>query len=224
MTKPSTVFKLKTNFLSLLADHEQVHTTDIMVSVVKDSRIISIMVNTNYFLFFFFSLCTHSSDSVPILKLYVNGFFFLQSDEKQLTPCTNRRTKLYILKPSQAPESLYVQDNDTRRAALSFLAGRGSTMYYSPQAESTTEFMSAPDEVQSNLQVDKYHLNRQTSINTSTPKPPQNQRIRSSLSTVYRLSGTCSICLEEKADREIISHDKCGSLFCCQCIKVSKLK
>ena len=52
VTRPSTVFKLKTNFLSLLADHEQVHTTDIMVSVVKDSRIISIMVNTNCYLIF----------------------------------------------------------------------------------------------------------------------------------------------------------------------------
>ena len=96
-------------------------------------------------------------------------------------------------------------------------------MYYTPEVESTSEFMSALDKVQSNSQIDKYHLNRRTSINTSTPKTPQSQRIRSSLSTVYRLSGTCSICLDEKADREIISHDKCGGLFCRQCIKVSKL-
>lgn len=163
--------------------------------------------------------------------------FPLQSDDKQLTPFIDRRSKLYIFKPSQAPESLYVEDDDnTRQTSLSCPGGRvssqanDSTMYYSPEAASALEFMSALDELQSESTaigkspVKKHHQNRLASPNTSTPKTHAGQRTRASLSNVYRLSGTCCICLEEKADKELIPHDKCGRLFCRQCLQVSETK
>jgi len=160
--------------------------------------------------------------------------FLFQSDDKQLTPFTDRRSKLYIFKPSNAPESLYVQDDNTKRTSLSCPAGRvlsqtnDSTMYYSPKAESASEFMSALEFQSESSTVDKsalnkHHHNRQTSPNTSTPKTRSRQRTRASLSHVYRLSGTCCICLEEKADKELIPHDKCGRLFCRQCLQVSEI-
>lgn len=160
----------------------------------------------------------------------------LQSDDKQLTPFTDRRSKLYIFKPSKAPESLYVEErNNTRRNSLLHPAGRVSsqandtTMFYSPEGASTTEFMSALDELQSEPAaigkslVNKRHINRLASPNTSTPKThAPGQRTRASLSNVYRLSGTCCICLEEKSDNELIPHDKCGRLFCRRCLQVRK--
>ena len=37
---------------------------------------------------------------------------------------------------------------------------------------------------------------------------------------MYRLrSGECCICLEEKTDKELIPHEKCGRLFCRQCLQ-----
>lgn len=160
--------------------------------------------------------------------------FLLQSDDKQLTPFTDRRSKLYIFKPSNAPESLYVQDDNTKRTSLSYPAGRvssqtnDSTMYYSPEAASASEFMSALEFQSESSTVDKsplnkHHHNRLTSPNTSTPKTHAGQRTRASLSHVYRLSGTCCICLEEKADKELIPHEKCGRLFCRQCLQVSEI-
>ena len=148
--------------------------------------------------------------------------FFFKDDEKQLTPFADRRSKLYILKPSCAPESLYVKDNDTKRISFFCPTERNSTMYYSPEVASTSEFMSALDELQIPSPVSKYHHNRLASPNTSTPKaPPHGQRTRASLLTVYRLSATCCICLEEKTDHELIPHDKCGSVFCRQCLQVN---
>ncbi|XP_078365801.1 uncharacterized protein LOC144650037 isoform X2 [Oculina patagonica] len=197
VTKPSTVLKLKNNFVSLLADYERPQLKEIKVSVVRNSQIISIM-----------------------------------SDDKQLTPFTDRRSKLYIFKPSQAPESLYVKDDvNMRRSSLLCPAGRvssqanDSTMYYSPEAASTSEFMSALDELQTEpaavgkSPVNKRHINRLASPNTSTPKTQAGQRTHASLSNVYRLSGTCCICLEEKSDKELIPHDKCGRLFCRRCLQ-----
>lgn len=61
VTKPSTVLKLKTSFLSLLAEHEQLQIKDILVCVVRNSQIISIMVNKNYFLFSFSYSLAHFS-------------------------------------------------------------------------------------------------------------------------------------------------------------------
>lgn len=167
---------------------------------------------------------TGGCNSVLQAKFWYAGVTFSwQSDEQQLTPFADRRSKLYVLKPLQAPESLYVQDDDTRRTSLSCLVGRDSTMYYSPEVASTPEFMSALDELQSESPVNKHHRNRLASPNTSTPKTRHaagGQRTRASLSTVYRFSGTCCICLQEKADDELISHDKCGSLFCRHCVQV----
>lgn len=160
----------------------------------------------------------------------------LQSDDKQLTPFADRRSKLYIFKPSQAPESLYVENHViTRRTSMLCPAGRvssqanDSTMYYSPEAPSTLEFMSALDELQSEpaavgkSPVKTCHINRLASPNTSTPKThAAGQKTRASLSNLYRLSGTCCICLEEKSDKELIPHDKCGRLFCRRCLQVSE--
>ena len=50
MTKPSTVLKLKANFVSLLTENEQPQLKDIKVSVVRNSQIISIMVNMTSFI------------------------------------------------------------------------------------------------------------------------------------------------------------------------------
>jgi len=80
--------------------------------------------------------------------------------------------------------------------------------------------MSALDELQRESPVNNHYQNRLTSPDTSTPKTTHNQRTRASLSTMYRLSGTCYICLEEKADIELRSHSKCGTLFCRQCQQV----
>ncbi|CAH3017184.1 unnamed protein product [Porites evermanni] len=185
VTKPSTVLKLKSNFLSLLtAEKETPQLKDIVVCVVRNSQIISIM-----------------------------------EDGQQLTPFTDRRSKLYIVKPCQVPESPYVQE-DEKSTSFSCLAGRDSTVFYSPDVANTTEFMSALDELQSvSSPVSKNHLTRLVNPDTSTPKTPR-QRTRASISTVYHLSGTCCICLEEKlSDKELISHDKCGSLFCRQCLQ-----
>ena len=56
VTKPSTVLKLKTNFLSLLSAEKQApQINDIIVSVVRNSQIVSIMVK-KYFFSFVFSL------------------------------------------------------------------------------------------------------------------------------------------------------------------------
>ena len=56
--------------------------------------------------------------------------------------------------------------------------------------------------------------------NTRTPKTRAGQRTCASLSHVYRLrSGECCICLEEKTDKELIPHEKCGRLFCRQCLQ-----
>ena len=110
---------------------------------------------------------------------------------------------------------------DEKSTSLSRLAGRDSTVFYSPDVANTTEFMSALDELQSvSSPVSKNHLTRLVNPDTSTPKTP-GQRTRASISNVYHLSGTCCICLEEKiSDNELISHDKCGSLFCRQCLQV----
>ncbi|CAH3139172.1 unnamed protein product, partial [Porites lobata] len=185
VTKPSTVLKLKSNFLSLLtAEKETPQLKDIVVCVVRNSQIISIM-----------------------------------EDGQQLTPFTDRRSKLYIVKPCQVPESPSVQE-DEKSTSLSCLAGRDSTVFYSPDVANTPEFMSALDELQSvSSPVSKNHLTRLVNPDTSTPKTP-GQRTRASISNVYHLSGTCCICLEEKiSDNELISHDKCGSLFCRQCLQ-----
>lgn len=185
VTKPSTVLKLKSNFLSLLtAEKETPQLKDIVVCVVRNSQIISIM-----------------------------------EDGQQLTPFTDRRSKLYIVKPCQVPESPLVQE-DEKSTSLSCLAGRDSTLFYSPDVANTPEFMSALDELQSvSSPVSKNHLTRLVNPDTSTPKTP-GQRTRASISNVYHLSGTCCICLEEKiSDNELISHDKCGSLFCRQCLQ-----
>lgn len=123
-----------------------------------------------------------------------------------------------------------------RRSSLLCPAGRvssqanDSTMYYSPEAASTSEFMSALDELQTEpaavgkSPVNKRHINRLASPNTSTPKTHAGQRTRASLLNVYRLSGTCCICLEEKSDKELIPHDKCGRLFCRRCLQVSEIQ
>ena len=160
--------------------------------------------------------------------------FLLQSDDKQLSPFTDRRSKLYIFKPSNVPESLYVQGDNTKQTPLLCPAGpvssqtNDSTMYYSPEAASTSEFMSALEFQSESTTVDKsplkHHHNRLTSPNTSTPNTRAGQRTRASLSHVYRLSGTCCICLEEKTDNELIPHDKCGKLFCRQCLQVGVIR
>lgn len=95
-------------------------------------------------------------------------------------------------------------------------------MNYSPEPVGTAERMSVFND--SEPRDDKHYLTRQTNLSTSTPKTPLGQKTRASLSTVYRLSGTCSICLRQKADHELVSHDKCGNLFCYQCMQVGTLK
>lgn len=122
-----------------------------------------------------------------------------------------------------------------KRTSLSCPAGRvlsqtnDSTMYYSPEAVSASEFMSALEFQSESVTVDKspltkHHHNRMTSPNTSTPKTRAGKRTRASLSHVYRLSGTCCICLEEKSDKQLIPHDKCGRLFCRQCLQVGEIR
>ena len=132
-------------------------------------------------------------------------------------------------------ESPYVQGDNTKQTSLSCPAGRvssqtnDSTMYYSPGAASASEYMSALESQSESTTVDKtplhkHHHNRLTSPNTSTPKTRAGQRTRASLPHVYRLSGTCCICLEEKTDNELIPHDKCGRLFCRQCLQVGVIR
>ena len=50
MTKPSTVSKLKANFVSLLPEDAQPQLEDIEVSVVRNGQIVSIMVQKKTFL------------------------------------------------------------------------------------------------------------------------------------------------------------------------------
>ena len=50
VTKPSTVSKLKANFVSLLPEDAQPQLEDIEVSVVRNSQIVSIMVQKKTFL------------------------------------------------------------------------------------------------------------------------------------------------------------------------------
>lgn len=95
-------------------------------------------------------------------------------------------------------------------------------MNYSPEPVGTAERKSVFND--SEPRDDKHYLTRQANLSTSTPKTPLGQKTRASLSTVYRLSCTCSICLRQKADHELVSHDKCGGLFCYQCMQVGTLK
>ena len=199
--------------------------------------------------------CIQSAPGITKSVCKQIGFVSLQSDEKQLTLFTDRRSKLYMFNPSKAPESLLVEDsshsqresilftegqlredcNQSRRTSLTYPSGRSSTqafestMFYSPDAASASgEFMSALDQLHTESSttdkspIDKLHQYRLASPNTSTPDTQAVQTAkRVSLSNMYRLSSTCCICLQERADNQLVSHDKCGRLHCRQCLQVS---
>lgn len=218
VTKPSTVLKLKTNFVSLLPEDAQPELEDIRVSVVRNSQIVSIMSDEKQLTLFTdrrSKLYIFNPSKAPE-SLYFEGSSY-------------SRWESMPFPKGQLPENC----NQSRTTSLPFPSGRfstqayDSTMYYSPGAASASgEFVSALDQLHTESSttgkspMNKRHHYRLASPNTSTPKTQVSQTTtRVSLSNVYRLSATCCICLQEKADDQLISHDKCGRLYCRQCLQ-----